>query len=474
MTPDGVVSWATSAIVSGSLMQGRDGNFYGVDRAGVYKLTLAGVYSLLHYFPYVNDTFFPNRLVQAGDGNLYGATTDAADNSSLGEIFKVSPSGDWTVLHKFTGGDDGDTPWAGLTIGPDGNLYGTTSGGGALGQGVIFRVTLDGVFSVVHGFTGGTDGARPSSSELLSATDGNLYGTTSSGAFGFGTFFRMSLDGTVTTLNAVKAGPDGAYPQAPPLQASDDNFYGTTPRGGSYDRGVLYRMSGSGTVTILHEFTGGLDGSFPTGALIEGPGGYLYGTAPQNGQFNAGVVFRVAPTTGVFETLHAFGKHRAHPYAALLLARDGRLYGTTSDGGAFGHGTVFTMTADGDVTVLHSFAGDADGAEPVAPLSPGGGRTPVRSGLHGRSILQPVRRPLPTALRHHLQHLDCRIVSHAARVRWIGRRPSDAGPPPSERRHLLRHDPRSVRSRGHNFQYDVGWSGEDPPAVCVGFAHPGN
>jgi uncharacterized repeat protein (TIGR03803 family) len=372
MTPDGTVSWVTSAFARGSLMQGQDGNFYGVDFSGVYKLTLGGAYTQLHSFPFVNDSFFAHRLVQAADGNLYGATTNAGDNPNFGEIFRVTPSGAWTVLHKFTGGVDGDVPWAGLTVGRDGNLYGTTAGGGPFGHGVVFRVTLDGAFSVVHAFTGGPDGAGPTGYgvELLSAADGNLYGTTPGGAFGQGTFFRMSLDGMVTTLYTIKAGPGGAHPQAPLLQASDGNFYGTTSRGGSYDRGIVFRATSSGALTVLHDFTGGLEGYWPT-ALVEGPDGFLYGATSYDGQFNAGTLFRMSPT-GVFQTLHAFtGADGAYPSAALLLGRDGRFYGTTWFGGAFNHGTVFAMTTTGDVSVLHSFVGGTDGGEPVAPLIQG-------------------------------------------------------------------------------------------------------
>jgi uncharacterized repeat protein (TIGR03803 family) len=268
---------------------------------------------------------------------------------------------------------DGDAPWAGLTLASDGNLYGTTVGGGPFGHGVVFRLTLNGTFAVVHGFTGGADGAGPDyySGELASGADGNLYGATSSGAFGQGTLFRMTLDGTVTTLKALKAGPDGAYSTAQLVQASDGFFYGTTTKGGAYDAGTIFRIAADGSYATLYEFTRGADGGSPAASLIEGPDGSLYGTTPLYGAFKAGTVFQLT-RTGNFKTLHAFsGADGANPQAALLLGRDGKFYGTTFSGGAFGHGTVFTMASDGVVNLLHSFPGGPDGAEPAAPLIQG-------------------------------------------------------------------------------------------------------
>jgi uncharacterized repeat protein (TIGR03803 family) len=180
-----------------TLIQGSDGDFYGTTIAGgssnvgtIFKITPSGIESVFYSFagiPY-------SGLVQGSDGNIYG-TTASGGTSGRGTVFKITPSGTETVLHAFAkSGSDGETPYAGLIQGSDGNFYGTTYFGGASGFGTVFKLTPSGTETILHTFTGGAgDGANPSAN-LVQGSDGNLYGSTGAGGTsGNGTFFKVKL-----------------------------------------------------------------------------------------------------------------------------------------------------------------------------------------------------------------------------------------------------------------------------------------
>src|SRR5262249_36174436 len=146
------------------------------------------------------------------------------------------------------------TPLGGLIQAADGNLYGTTLAGGAFGFGQIYNLAPDGSFAVVYSFDNGPEGIEPMA-PLLQASDGNLYGTTSSGGISnWGALFKMTPDGTVTTLHQFSGGMDGKRPAGGVVQASDGNLYGTTQVGGAFDRGTVFQMTLKGAVTIVHHF----------------------------------------------------------------------------------------------------------------------------------------------------------------------------------------------------------------------------
>jgi len=275
----------------------------------------------------------------------------------------------YTVLYAFTG-TDGLTPNAGLVQGTDGNFYGTTSAGGANGNGTVFRITPSGALMTLHSFSG-IDGANPGAA-LVQGTDGNFYGTTQQGgANGIGTVFRSSPSGTLTSLHSF-AWIDGEKPVAALVQGTDGNFYGATSAGGASDKGTVFRITPSGALTTLHSFVGS-DGAYPW-ALVQGADGDFYGTTYLGGAGNPGgpgygTVFRIAPT-GVLTTIHLFTfSDGLSPQAGLVQGTDGNFYGTTSWGGAggSGKGTVFKITPGGVLTTLYSFAG-SDGQEPMASL----------------------------------------------------------------------------------------------------------
>ena len=306
-------------------------------------------------------------LVQGADGNFYG-TTFQGGAAGAGTVFQLTPAGSLTVLYSFTGGPDGAYPYAGLVQGADGNFYGTTSQGGDANAGTVFQVTPAGTLTTLHTFTGTTDGASPYAS-LIASADGNFYGTTSAGgAAGAGTVFQLTPSGSLTVLYAFTGADDGGDPYAGVIAGADGNFYGTTNQGGSAGAGTVFQLTPAGALTVLHAFTGGADGAYPYGAVIQTPDGSLYGTTSQGGVNSGGVVFQLTPD-GTLTALHTFAggpTDGAYPLGTLILATDGNLYGTTLFGGAVDAGTVFQLTPAGAMTILQSFTGGNDGAYPYA------------------------------------------------------------------------------------------------------------
>src|SRR5262249_9148070 len=158
-----------------------------------------------------------------------------------GAIFKVSPSGKLAVVYSFTGGFDGQFPTSGLTLGADGNFYGTTEGGGQFGWGTVFKLTPAGVFATLHSFANSTDGGQPYAPPVQGA-DGNFYGTTYQGGTGDGAVYKITPGGTLTPLYQFD-GTHGLYPYAPLVLGADNNLYGTTEYGGAHGRGVIFRIT---------------------------------------------------------------------------------------------------------------------------------------------------------------------------------------------------------------------------------------
>jgi uncharacterized repeat protein (TIGR03803 family) len=296
----------------------------------------------------------------------------------------------FTTLVTFNG-SNGESPYYGSLIqAANGNFYGTTVSGGNIatscsdGQGfdcgTIFELTPGGALTTFYTFCSQlncADGISPSAG-LVQASNGNFYGTTTSGGASFGgTVFEITPGGTLTTLYSFCSQlncADGELSYAGLVQASNGNFYGTTVLGGAHGAGTVFEITPAGTLTTLYSFcskTNCTDGASPIAGLVQATNGRLYGTTQLGGANGAGAVFAIT-TGGKLQTLHSFNyTDGASPSAELLQAANGDLYGTTASGGARNDGTVFEMTASGKLKSIYDFCAAAncpDGSGPIAGL----------------------------------------------------------------------------------------------------------
>ena len=318
---------------AGQLVQGMDGNFYGTTTQG-------------------------------------GANTNTLCPSGCGTVFKLTPAGTLTTLYSFcsqTDCSDGSVPYAGLVQGTDGNFYGTTYYGGAkLLYGSVFKITPGGTLTTLHSFCSViqngqcVDGYNPRAGLTL-GTDGDLYGTAFyGGVYGLGAIFKITLGGTLSTLYSFcsQSGgcPDGSNPQAVLTQGTDGNFYSTTYVGGA-NEGTVFKITPTGALTTLYSFAG-TDGSTPVAGVTEGIDGNFYGTTNGGGASNWGTVFEITPA-GTLTTLHSFDFTDGRtPNEGLLLGTDGKFYGvstyggTSSNCGTNGCGTIYSIDLGGATVTL--------------------------------------------------------------------------------------------------------------------------
>jgi uncharacterized repeat protein (TIGR03803 family) len=308
-------------------------------------------------------------LIEGSDGFIYG-TTSRGGTAGKGVVFRMSPSGAMTKLVDFSGTSGtqlGATPRGALAEAPGRVFWGTTSEGGSADLGTIYRVDAEGNFANVVSFTGNGasyKGATPCST-LAPAADGSFYGTTSKGGVGdHGTIFKVSPSGLFTTLvefTGNGASNRGSQPLAGLLLSSDGNFYGTTSSGGVNNLGTVFKLTSAGVLSTLWDFSSAT-GSSPRAALIEGTDGNLYGTT-----FGSGSVFRISHA-GSFATLCTMGASSGK----LIQVTSGELYGTTKSGSFGGNGEVFRVTLGGVYTSVRPFGrsefGYGLGADPAAGL----------------------------------------------------------------------------------------------------------
>jgi len=369
-----------------ALTLGPDGSFYGTTEVGtangsgtVFRLTADGTLTTLKYFIPDNGESPMAALTLGPDGNFYGTTRDGgSDPSDSGTVFRVAPNGTLATLVNFNV-TNGASPYGHLTLGPDGNFYGTTASGGDNHSGTIYRMTTNGALTTLVSFSG--DGLNPEAALTL-GSDGNFYGTTTGGGssavgsnWGYGTIFQVTTDGLLNTLVNFNSA-NGAHPFAALTLGPDGNFYGSTGYGGntnlnnSSGYGTVFQVTTNGTLTTLYSFIGGSDGGLPESALTLGRDGNFYGTTYSGGSSNLGTVFQMT-TNGVLTTLVNFNStNGANPLGDLTLGPDGNFYGTTYSGGSSNLGTVFQMTPNGVLTTLANFNW-ADGAYPFAALTLG-------------------------------------------------------------------------------------------------------
>lgn len=360
-----------------ALTQGIDGDLYGTTLSGgAYDSgTIFGISptdNLIRVYSFCGGSCSENplpfaALTLAMNGDFYGTSQEGGANDA-GMIFKISTAGNYQTVYSFCSQAncvDGKNPEVSLVLGMDGNLYGATSNGGANGRGTMFKMTTGGKLTTLYDFCfslGCSDGASPNG--LIQANDGNFYGTTYYGGNtsnncngGCGTVFKMTPDGSLTTLYAFCVQnncPDGNNPFGGVIQASDGNFYGTTSGSECVngDCGTVFGITPTGNLTTLYHFTGGEDGYVPQAGLVQATDGNLYGMTYRGGQFGYGTIFDI-PLKGTLSTLYSFCaaancKDGAYPSSALIQGTNGNLYGTTSYGGntkacSFGCGTVYQL-----------------------------------------------------------------------------------------------------------------------------------
>jgi uncharacterized repeat protein (TIGR03803 family) len=372
---------------AGVLIRDSAGNLYGTTEAGgtgkcgtfgcgtAFKLNNNGKQVWLHSFD-ISDGEEPSAgLLRDATGNLYG-TTDYGGNttctSGCGTVFKLDGDGKETVLYKFKAPPDGNTPQSLLARDKLGNVYGITQDGGKDSNGTIFKVNKNGKETVLHNFTGGSDGCLPVAG-LIADSAGNLYGVTAQGGLGlcdrgYGVVFKLDTANNLTVLHTFGFS-DGAYPASVLLLDRAGNLYGTTDGGGSAECGfdgcgVVFELSpqsgGSWTESVLYEFcslSGCADGEGPfSGPLVRDLAGNIYGSTTFGGTSQScnggtcGVVFKL-DSTGKETVVHNFsgGADGAVPEAGLIMDASGNLYGATSEGGdnkcnpPSGCGTVFRI-----------------------------------------------------------------------------------------------------------------------------------
>jgi len=346
-----------------SLVQGPSGNFRGTTWEGgaygygtVFKITPDGMLSTLYSFcseaNCADGAISEAPMVlgaNASDGNYYG-TTEGGGETGVGTVFKITPDRVLTTLYSFcsqTNCTDGEAPYGGLVQANSGTFYGTASEGGAYGYGTVFKITPDGVLTTLYSFCSQAncaDGSYPDAS-LVRGTDGNYYGIT------LGTVFKITPAGKLTTLHTFT----DTYPLGL-VQASSGNFYGTTHSGGAYGKGTVFEITPDGVLTTLYSFcaqTNCPDGSAPSAGVVQGTDGNFYGTTQWGGSSSncssgCGTLFEITPE-GTLSTLHSFDNTDGYIPVGLIQGTDGDFYGTTAGGGAGacvfgGCGTVFRLS----------------------------------------------------------------------------------------------------------------------------------
>jgi uncharacterized repeat protein (TIGR03803 family) len=320
----------------------------------------------------------PNTLVQGSDGNLYGTTVGGGGSYTNGTVFRLSLGSPASVTYiaEFTGTTGafpGSSPDAGLVQGTNGIFYGTTYAGGTSNLGTVFSITTNGSTNSLVSFKG-TNGSHPLA-PLVQGSDGNFYGTTSTGGTNGstnGTVFKMTQTAGALTVLATFTGTNGALAGATPsaglVQGSNDGyFYGTALHGGTNRTGTVFKISSSGATSNLVSFNPtNLTATNPVGGLIQASDGNFYGTTASPLYATPGSVFRMT-SNGAVTFLYAFSSTNGKPNPGLIQGSDGNLYGTTPAGVSPGYGTVFQMTTNGAIIGLGKFF-NTNGATPATSL----------------------------------------------------------------------------------------------------------
>ena len=367
----------------GSLYQATDGLLYGVTEGGgvngsgaIYSYnTTTGIETKLYDFGNLNDGSYPyGSLIQASNGLLYGTTSEGGAYST-GIVFSYNTvTSTETDLHDFGNGTDGSYPQAAVLQVTDSLLYGTTEEGGVYYGGTLYSYNINsGVETDLYDFGNNADGSNPMC-QLAQATNGLLYGTTFFGGINYyGTIFSYNIStATEATIHDFGIGTDGIYDAAAVLQASNGVLYGLTEGGGTANQGMLFSYNiGTLGYADLHNFGSGSTGKGPYGAVVQATNGLLYGLTSSGGNYGGGTLFSYDTNTGLVTALHHFGSSidGSYPTGTLIQATDGLLYGTTEEGGPYYGGVLFSYDpVAASYTALHFFGGTNDADIPYGSL----------------------------------------------------------------------------------------------------------
>jgi len=374
-----------------ALLQAADGTFYGTTQssdswngpAWVYQLNSAGdIVQVAEFTDGFNPEFLAAPLIQAADGSIYGSCYSGGDYGR-GYIYKVNPAGTLDPLVSFN--FDQQRP-NGIIQGADSDFYGATTEGGYMGGGILFKASATGSLTVLAEFDG-TNGFWPAG-KLIQTTDGSIYGVTTAGGSdleGNGSVFKFSPDGE-TTIFAEFGGDvgDAHWPTYGLTQGTDGNFYGNTTYGGEVDGGGIYKITSDGTLTTIASL--GIDGDlcFPVGELVQGPDGAFYGVATQGGfNYGMGGIFRVTAAGELSVVTEFDGTYGYYPLAGLTKGADGNLYGTNAYGGTDSEGTpvdggqIFRIRFGAEVTTEEASGVSSSAAFLNGTVNPGGYETTV-------------------------------------------------------------------------------------------------
>src|SRR5580704_16692086 len=351
----------------------------------------AQTFTILHSFPTSGvDGWNPTGLVRGPGDALYG-TNGFGGPGKVGNVFKITAAGDYSVLHNFSGGADGSLPSAAPIIDLYGDIYGVTEYGGSANSGTIYKIDRHGNYEVLYNFLGGATGANPQTA-LVRDKAGNLYGATSNGGSstcgrfdGCGIVFKFDSTGQLTVVYSFTGASDAFFTTSGALVTDQlGNLYGMTNAGGKNSEGAVYKVTPTGMETILLSCDP-ISGYQPRDGLLRTPAGELYGTTTFSGNLGGGVVFALSET-GDFRVVHAFGETtESFSVGGVVQDAAGNLYGTTQQGGDFHEGTIYKIEKNRKESVVYSFTGGADGGFPTNTLviDPSG-------NLYGTSTTLPV------------------------------------------------------------------------------------
>jgi uncharacterized repeat protein (TIGR03803 family) len=321
-----------------TLTQGRDGKLYGTTsswgengRGTVFRFSPAtGTVSVLHSFGGTDGDEPGSGLTLATDGNFYGTTVYGG--SDYGVLYRISSAGTYTVLHEFLGGGDGSSPYWPPIEASDGNLYGVAGGGDEFAP-IVYKLTRSGVYSIVYSSDFSAGGWEISG--LMQGSDSLLYTTSQTGgADGCGAIAKFTLTGVLRATHAFNCSNQGAFGEAPLIQAADGNYYGTTTGGGVSDEAVLFQLTSSFGENVLYNF-GSTGATNPYARLVQGTDGNLYGTT------YSGELYSWNFTSGYsgFYTF-AFGSDVS---SGLMQDTSGLFYGPSFQGGTHNAGYIYSL-----------------------------------------------------------------------------------------------------------------------------------